>query len=132
MANYFKRNLKYLREKKGLSKNKLGELTGVNQTTIGRWENGEISPTIDNVIDLMNALNVPINELGTFLGTDLQTNENVLTSSETDGKRILKEKGIMDENDNINIEKLNEFNKKIAVLDEFSNLVEKLNKTKEQ
>lgn len=73
MSNYFKENLKFLREERKLSKNKLGELAGVNQTTIGRWENGEITPTIDNVIDLMNALNVPIDKLGDFLGKDLKT-----------------------------------------------------------
>ena len=76
MSNYFKSNLKFMREKKGLSKNKLGELTGVNQTTIGRWENGEITPTIDNVIDLLKALNMPIESLGDFLGKDLRLNEN--------------------------------------------------------
>lgn len=73
MSNYFKENLKFLREERKLSKNKLGELAGVNQTTIGRWENGEITPTIDNVIDLMSALNVPINNLGDFLGKDLKS-----------------------------------------------------------
>ena len=72
MANFFKDNLKYIREKKELSKNKLGELTGVNQTTIGRWESGEITPTIDNVIDVMKALNVPLENLGEFLGKDLR------------------------------------------------------------
>lgn len=98
MANYFQRNLKYLREKKGLSKNKLGELTGVNQTTIGRWENGEISPTIDNVIDLMNALNIPLDELGTFLGKNLENGEKIMTSSDEDFKKILRNKGIDDNN----------------------------------
>ena len=72
MANYFNSNLKFIREQKGLSKNKLGEMTGVNQSTIGRWETGEIKPTIDNVVDLMNALGMPIDELGEFLGKDLR------------------------------------------------------------
>lgn len=39
MANFFPENLKKIREHKGLSQNKLGELFGVNQTTIARWEN---------------------------------------------------------------------------------------------
>lgn len=77
MANYFKDNLKYIREKKKLSKNKLGELTGVNQSTIGRWESGEITPTIDSVIDLMEALQIPINYLGSFLGKDLSLNNDI-------------------------------------------------------
>lgn len=90
MANYFKSNLKFLREKKGLSKNKLGELTGVNQTTIGRWESGEITPTIDNVIDLLKALNMPIELLGDFLGKDLKSNEDNIqkTTFEKDEMKV--------------------------------------------
>jgi len=131
VSNYFKSNLKFLREEKGLSKNKLSEMTGVNQTTIGRWENGEISPTIDNVIDLMNALNVPLSELGTFLGKDLTDSTKTILPKSDEGMRILKEKGLMDENDNVDIEKLNEFNKKIEAFDEFSSLIEKFNKNNE-
>ena len=57
MSNYLKSNLKFLREQKGLSQTKLAKKIGVNQTTIGRWENGEITPTVDNVVDLLKALN---------------------------------------------------------------------------
>ena len=46
MANYFASNLKYLREKQGLSQNKLAEKVGVNQTTIARWETEEIKPSM--------------------------------------------------------------------------------------
>ncbi len=38
MSNYFSKNLKFLREKRNLSQNKLAEIIGVNQTTIARWE----------------------------------------------------------------------------------------------
>ena len=43
MKNYFSKNLKFLREQKRLSQNKLGELANVNQTTIARWENEEMA-----------------------------------------------------------------------------------------
>ncbi len=76
MSNYFKSNLKFLREKKGLSQTKLAKKIGVNQTTIGRWESGEITPTVDNVVDLLKALNIPIESLGEFLGKDLRLNED--------------------------------------------------------
>ncbi len=88
MANYFKDNLKFIREKKGLSKNRLGELTGVNQTTIGRWENGEITPTIDNVIDVMDALNIPISYLGNFLGQDMKLNKEEIINIDNDNPSI--------------------------------------------
>ena len=76
MSNYFKSNLKFLREKKGLSQTKLAKKIGVNQTTIGRWESGEITPTVDNVVDLLKALNIPIESLGEFFGKDLRLNED--------------------------------------------------------
>lgn len=69
MANYFSSNLKKIRQDKKLSQNKLASLAGVNQTTIARWENNEIAPTIDNLEDLANALNVSLPDL---LGRDLR------------------------------------------------------------
>lgn len=63
MSNKFAKNLKYIRESKGISKNKLGEMVGVNQTTIGRWETEEIKPSIDNVEEVAKVLNVPLPDL---------------------------------------------------------------------
>ena len=60
---FFSKNLKYLREKKDISKNKLGNMIGVNQTTIGRWENEEIIPSINNVEEVSKALNVDLIDL---------------------------------------------------------------------
>jgi len=73
MGNYFSKNLKYLREQKDISKNKLSEMVGVNQTTIGRWETNEINPSIDNVEEVAKALNV---ELPDLLIKDLTIEEN--------------------------------------------------------
>lgn len=72
MTNYFAKNLKYLREMKNMSQNKLAELSHVNQATINRWEAKEMSPSIDNVNDVANVLNVTVSDL---LGTDLTNNE---------------------------------------------------------
>jgi repressor LexA len=63
LGNLFSKNLKFLREKKGISKNKLGEMVGVNQTTIGRWESEEITPSIDNVEEVAKVLNVGLPDL---------------------------------------------------------------------
>lgn len=62
MSN-FSKNLKFLREQKKLSQNKLAELSNVNQTTIARWENEEISPSLDNIYDVANTLDVSIADL---------------------------------------------------------------------
>lgn len=69
MADFFSTNLKFLREKKGLSQNKLARIVGVNQTTIARWEDDNRVPTIDNAIDVAKALDIP---LPTLLGKDLR------------------------------------------------------------
>lgn len=74
MAIYFDTNLKYIREKKGLSQNKLAHQIGVNQTTIARWESKEIAPSIDNAEDVANALNVPLPDL---LAIDLRFNNDI-------------------------------------------------------
>lgn len=63
MGNYFSKNLKFLRENKNISRNKLSEMVGVNQTTIGRWETNEITPSIDNVEEVAKALNVELPDL---------------------------------------------------------------------
>lgn len=116
MKNYFSSNLKYLREKNKMSKSKLGELVGVNQSTIGRWENNIITPSIDNVVDVLNAFKIPLTELGTFLGTDLKTNASYNQTTE-DYKKILKEKGLMDDDENINEESLNKLLKIADMID---------------
>lgn len=63
MGNFFSKNLKFIRENKGISKNKLGEMVGVNQSTIGRWETDEIKPSIDNVEEVAKALRIPLPDL---------------------------------------------------------------------
>ena len=40
----FAENLRQLRESKGLSQKRLGELVGVNQRTISTWEKGICEP----------------------------------------------------------------------------------------
>ena len=93
----FSSNLKFLREEKKLSQNKLAELTGVNQPTIARWENEEISPSLDNIYDLANALQVNIATL---------TDENLLNSKQLSQTEVLfdKTKDILSDDDRATIE----------------------------
>ena len=58
-VNIFAENLKYLREKKGLSQKQLGAKMYVSHSTIARWENGTRLPDA-----------VMILRLSKFLGTD--------------------------------------------------------------
>lgn len=86
MAQYFSTNLKFLREQRGLSQNKLAEKIGVNQTTIARWEDDNRVPTIDNAIDVSEALNIPLSDL---LGIDLRFQDTMQKATfERDGMKI--------------------------------------------
>ena len=99
MGNYFSKNLKYLRESKKLSQNKLAEIIGVNQTTIARWEDDNRTPNLDNAIDVSNALDIPLPDL---IGKDLEKDFNkIFPFKKIEFKKILKEKGLIDDNDNI-------------------------------
>lgn len=108
MKNYFSKNLKFLREQKKLSQNKLGDLANVNQTTIARWENEEMAPSIDNVIELSKIFNI---DLADLLGRDLQLNEDRKQLTEKEEmemlKNTLKKKGFLDENEELSEENFN-------------------------
>jgi len=69
MNNFFMKNIKNIREKRGLSQNKLAEMIDVNQTTIARWEDENRIPTIDKAIQVSNILNIPLDVL---TGVDLK------------------------------------------------------------
>lgn len=77
--SYFSKNLKFLREQRKLSQNKLAELSNVNQTTIARWESEEISPSLDNIYDVTNILNISIADL---TGRDLTDEQPVFDELE--------------------------------------------------
>lgn len=68
MQNNLSKNIYYLRKKLNLSKSELAKKINVNQSTISRWENGEMGITVDNAYELANALNIPLPKL---IGNDL-------------------------------------------------------------
>lgn len=111
MANYFSTNLKFLRESKGISQNRLASLSGVNQTTIARWENQEIAPSIDNVEILSNVLEVDLPDL---LGKDLRIeNNNYQNFNELDKILFSKAKELSDDDKKFIINLMNKINKEI-------------------
>lgn len=119
MSNYFSQNLKYLREKRKLSQNRLADMIGVNQTTIARWEDDNRTPNLDNAIDVAEILNIPLPDL---IGKDLRlnnANNPPITNVENHEKykQILKEKGLMDENENLDEESLDILLKIADILD---------------
>ena len=51
-------NIKYFRKEKGLTQKELGDLTGMADSAIRRYESGSIIPKEPNLIKIANALNV--------------------------------------------------------------------------
>lgn len=107
MAEFLNNNIKYLRNKNELSQQGLADKIGIDRSTVSRIENNEIETTIDNAIKIAAALNVPLYDL---VGRDLRlSNANNPPNEEKHEKykRILKDKGLMDEEENIDEENLN-------------------------
>ncbi|MDE5721975.1 MAG: helix-turn-helix domain-containing protein [Clostridia bacterium] len=48
----FSERLKELRSEKGISQMELSKLTGISQSSIGRWELGRSEPTASSLIKL--------------------------------------------------------------------------------
>ena len=56
--------IKELRESKGISQYRLAELTGINRSTINRYENGSIQKiSFDNLLKICKALDIDIKEI---------------------------------------------------------------------
>ncbi len=106
MAEFLNNNIKYLRSKNGISQQGLADKIGIDRSTVSRIENNEIETTIDNAIKIAKALNVPLYDL---VGKDLRlnnTNNPPIEEKHEEYKKILKEKGLMDDEENIDEESL--------------------------
>jgi transcriptional regulator with XRE-family HTH domain len=76
MANIkivFGKNLRFLREKKNISQEKLADLCGLHRTYISDVERGERNISLENIQKIANALQMEIIDL--FEGTDAKKNK---------------------------------------------------------
>lgn len=117
MAEFLNNNVKYLRNKNGLSQQGLADKIGIDRSTVSRIENNEIETTIDNAIKIAEALNVSLYDL---VGRDLRlsnVNTPPIEEKHEEYKKILKEKGLMDDEENIDEESLNKLLKIADMID---------------
>lgn len=124
MDNYFSSNLKYLRELKGWSQSELARQTvktcamqekvnnkfvkPITQGAIARWEAGENSPSIDNIVVLAKTLDIKLPDL---IGTNLKAAQTSQVFTEEEKKealkQVLKEKGFLNDNEEMSSEDFN-------------------------
>lgn len=60
---YLADNIKFLRQKLGLSQEKLAELLGLNRGNIASYEKGSAEPRIENLIKMMQVFKVEVKDL---------------------------------------------------------------------
>lgn len=68
--------IKTFRSIRGISQNMLGQLAGIDGTTIRKYELGSRNPKPDQLLKIANALGVSIN---VFTDFDIETASDVLT-----------------------------------------------------
>ena len=67
--NFTNSNVKYLREKKKISQEKMSKELKINQATLAKWESNKRKITLEWAIKLSNYFNIPI---GDFISKDLK------------------------------------------------------------
>lgn len=121
-SNFTNRNVKFLRESKNISQAKMSKDLKIDQSTLAKWENGTRQITLEWAIKISDYFNIFI---GDFISKDFITNTKAKTpSSDKEYKQILREKGLMDDNDFINKENLDKLMK-------IADIIESLDKKKE-
>lgn len=96
--NYTNINVKYLREKKGISQTKLAKDLNIDTSTLAKWENNTRQITLEWAIKLANYFDM---DVGNFISVNQITNTSSKNVSKEEYKNILKEKGLINDDDNI-------------------------------
>lgn len=104
MKNFFAKNLKYLREKKGLEQQELADLLNVGRSTISCWENELRSPQMEYVLKLADFFNVDNDFIFrdlSLINTDNEEKKFTENEKKEALKQVLREKGFLNENEEI-------------------------------
>ncbi len=67
--NFTNTNIKFLREIRKISQQKLAQDLNLNQSTLAKWETNDRKITLDQAIKLANYFQIPV---GDFIAKDLR------------------------------------------------------------
>lgn len=59
----FTENFREIRERRGYSINRLSDATGINRSTLKNYQTGRVSPPLNRLIAIADALHVSLDEL---------------------------------------------------------------------
>lgn len=71
--NFTNANIKFLREKKMISQERLSKDLKINQSTLAKWENNTRKITLDWAIRLADYFNIPV---GDFISKNLRSEKD--------------------------------------------------------
>ncbi len=95
MARFFNKNLKFIRQQKGISQQEIADKLKLDRSTISRWENNDMDATVENAIQVADMFNISIADL---VGKDLTIDDNNNTFNELE-LLFDKNKDILTEDD---------------------------------
>lgn len=113
IAKYVGDKIRYFRTKKGITQRELGEYLKTTSQTVSRYETGTLEIGHNTLFQLADYFNVSINDFFPHINTmEPEADEHY--------KQILRDKGLMDENDYIDEEKLDDLLKIADMMKNFS------------
>lgn len=108
MNNFFATNFKFLREKNKMTQEEIAKKLEKDYSTIGKWEKGQRYPIMLDVIRISQIFNVSLEDLilKDLRIIDKNNDNKEFTESEKKEalKQVLKEKGFLNESEEISQE----------------------------
>lgn len=108
MNNFFATNFKFLREKNKMTQEEIAKKLEKDYSTIGKWEKGQRYPIMLDVIRISQIFNVSLEDLilKDLRIIDKNNDNKEFTEDEKKEamKQILKEKGFLNENEEMSQE----------------------------
>lgn len=119
MDIYLGKNIKYLREKINLDQQSFAEIINVPRSTLACWENNLRTPKLEQIVKIAEYFGTNLDIIYTDYENNISPIINI-QNNDKDYKKILQDKGLMDENENINEEKIDDLLKIAEMMKNFN------------